>query len=78
MTAIYLQPRRQAPEPLRRHAALDTLRDATAWTLGTLRLWRRRRRERDQLARLDERMLADIGLSRGDAEFLINKPFWRV
>jgi uncharacterized protein YjiS (DUF1127 family) len=29
------------------------------------------------LAELDERMLKDIGLTRVDAEFLINKPFWR-
>ena len=42
-----------------------------------LRTWRRRLRERDQLARLDERMLADIGITRADAEFLINKPFWK-
>ena len=43
----------------------------------TLRSWRRRTRDRAQLARLDERMLADIGITRADAEFLINKPFWK-
>jgi uncharacterized protein YjiS (DUF1127 family) len=42
-----------------------------------LRQWRRRARERSQLARLDERTLADIGLSRAQAEFIVNKPFWR-
>jgi len=26
---------------------------------------------------LDERMLKDIGITRSDAEFLMNKPFWR-
>jgi uncharacterized protein YjiS (DUF1127 family) len=26
--------------------------------------------------RLDERMLRDIGLTRFDAEYEINKPFW--
>jgi uncharacterized protein YjiS (DUF1127 family) len=63
----------------RSHSA-DALRRLARRTLATLRLWRRRRRERRQLARLavfDDRMLADIGLTRGDAEFLINKPFWR-
>jgi uncharacterized protein YjiS (DUF1127 family) len=43
-------------------------------------VWRQRRRERRQLlalVRLGNRMLGDIGLSRGEAEFLINKPFWR-
>jgi uncharacterized protein YjiS (DUF1127 family) len=44
---------------------------------ATFREWRRRARERGQLARLDDRMLQDIGLTRIDAEFLINKPFWR-
>jgi len=34
-------------------------------------------RDRNQLAELDDRMLQDIGLTRTDAEFLINKPFWR-
>jgi uncharacterized protein YjiS (DUF1127 family) len=45
--------------------------------LATLREWRRRARDRAQLAELDDRMLKDIGLTRTDAEFLINKPFWR-
>ena len=35
------------------------------------------RREREELAALDDRMLKDIGLTRADAEFLSNKPFWR-
>jgi uncharacterized protein YjiS (DUF1127 family) len=45
--------------------------------LWTLREWRRRARDRSQLAQLDDRMLRDIGLTRADAEFLSNKPFWR-
>jgi len=39
--------------------------------------WRRRRNGRLELARLDERMLRDIGLTRADAEYEMNKPFWR-
>ena len=77
MTAIHLQPCRDGPEALRRHAGLDALSDAAHWLRGTLRAWHRRVRERNQLARLDERMLTDLGLTRADAEFLINKPFWR-
>ena len=46
--------------------------------LATLREWRRRSHDRAELANLDTRMLRDIGLSRGDAEFLSNKPFWRA
>jgi uncharacterized protein YjiS (DUF1127 family) len=39
--------------------------------------WRRRARDRERLAKLDNRMLADIGVSRAEAEFLSNKPVWR-
>jgi uncharacterized protein YjiS (DUF1127 family) len=39
--------------------------------------WRRRSRDRASLARLNDRMLADIGLTRADAEYLVNKPFWK-
>lgn len=42
-----------------------------------LREWRRRARDRASLGALDDRMLAEIGISRADAEFLANKPFWR-
>lgn len=76
MTSIPLQPCDEAPGTTRREA-LEALGDAAHWVLATLRDWRRRVRERDQLAKLDDRMLGDIGLTRADAEFLINKPFWR-
>jgi uncharacterized protein YjiS (DUF1127 family) len=51
--------------------------DAAARVMSTFREWRRRARDRAQLAALDDRMLRDIGLTRADAEFLSNKPFWR-
>jgi uncharacterized protein YjiS (DUF1127 family) len=44
---------------------------------AALREWRRRKKGRLELARLDDRMLRDIGLTRLDAEYEINKPFWR-
>ena len=44
------------------HATL--LGEAARRILHTLRLWRERIRGRNDLARLDERMLADIGLTR--------------
>ena len=80
MTSItHLPPRASACSQAvaRRHTALDDLSDAAQSFLSILRTWRRRLRERDQLARLDDRMLSDIGLSRGEAEYLANKPFWR-
>jgi uncharacterized protein YjiS (DUF1127 family) len=42
-----------------------------------LGLWRRRMLERDQLARLGERDLHDLGLSRGTVYAELRKPFWR-
>jgi uncharacterized protein YjiS (DUF1127 family) len=39
--------------------------------------WRRRAHDRDELARLDSRSIRDLGLSPGDVQFEINKPFWR-
>jgi len=78
MTAIHLQSHFASS---RRHPgrrdAIDALGDAAHWALVTLREWRRRSRDRREIARLDDRMLLDIGLNRADAEFLINKPFWR-
>jgi uncharacterized protein YjiS (DUF1127 family) len=47
------------------------------WLRMRLREWRRRARDRAELAALDDRTLADIGISRAEAEFLANKPFWR-
>jgi uncharacterized protein YjiS (DUF1127 family) len=39
--------------------------------------WNERARQRRQLARLDDRLLGDLGLSRVDAEQEARKPFWR-
>jgi uncharacterized protein YjiS (DUF1127 family) len=40
--------------------------------------WRDRVRQRKMLARLDDRLLSDIGLSRSDVEREVQKPFWRA
>jgi uncharacterized protein YjiS (DUF1127 family) len=62
------------PQKVRRGVALSDLRDRV---IATLREWRRRSRDRNQLASFDDRMLRDIGLTRTDACHEINKPFWR-
>jgi uncharacterized protein YjiS (DUF1127 family) len=53
-------------------------RPATPGLVDTLRLWRRRARERAELARFGRRELQDIGLSPSDAWQEIRKPFWRA
>jgi len=45
--------------------------------LQRLKLWMSRSRQRKQLALLDARMLADIGITPGQVRDEVNKPFWR-
>jgi uncharacterized protein YjiS (DUF1127 family) len=61
----------------RRALARGAVRGAAGRLLEKLRLWRQRAQDRAALAALDDRMLADLGISRAEAEFLSNKPFWR-
>jgi uncharacterized protein YjiS (DUF1127 family) len=77
MTAINLQPSHAYRREYRHRPAIEALGDAAQWVLSVFGEWRRRMSEREELAKLDNRTLADIGLTRADAEFLINKPFWR-
>ena len=78
MTSMPFLERRSASVSARnRRTALDDLSDAAQWVLGTLRQWRRRSREREQISRMDERMLKDIGITRAEALRLGSKPFWR-
>jgi len=42
-----------------------------------LSTWYRRARERRHLGTLDEHMLKDIGVTRADVEFEVQKHFWR-
>ncbi len=44
----------------------------------TVHLWRRRYRARQELLQWSEHDLHDIGISRGDALFEAEKPFWRA
>lgn len=77
MTFTPYQPRAHAASVSRRQTALDALSEATDSVFATLREWHRRVRSRQELARLDHRMLQDIGLTETDREVLVNKPFWR-
>jgi uncharacterized protein YjiS (DUF1127 family) len=46
--------------------------------LSTLWIWLERSRQRRQLANLDNRLLADIGLDSAHRDVEIGKPFWRA
>ena len=60
---------------------LPTLAQAAAAYLhaGTAALasWLRHRRERHQLAGLDDQLLRDLGLTRGDVAREYDRPFWQ-
>ena len=47
-------------------------------TADLLLLWQERARQRRQLQNLNDRMLRDIGLTRGDVMAESSKPFWRL
>jgi uncharacterized protein YjiS (DUF1127 family) len=64
MTAIATTPRTGLSAPLARLAAVCLDRVVTA--AKQLAAWRQHRRDAAVLARADDRMLADIGLTRGD------------
>ncbi|MEK1939321.1 MAG: DUF1127 domain-containing protein, partial [Pseudomonas sp.] len=40
-------------------------------------VWRRNVRTRKQLARLDDRQLADAGICPSERDLELEKPFWR-
>jgi uncharacterized protein YjiS (DUF1127 family) len=73
MTAI-VTPRPPFSTPLARLAAVSLDRVVTA--VKTLASWRQRRRDAALLARADDRMLADIGLTRGDVYDALSGAPW--
>jgi uncharacterized protein YjiS (DUF1127 family) len=77
MTAIRFEVANRSFGEFRRPSARQVLGHAAAGLRAKFREWRRRAGDRSELARLDDRMLADIGISRAEAEFLSSKPFWR-
>ncbi|MCP9340254.1 DUF1127 domain-containing protein [Stutzerimonas xanthomarina] len=58
-----------------RHTAANGL--LPLYLMRQLRLWQRRLRTRQQLAALDERQLADVGISQSERVEELSKPFWR-
>ncbi len=65
---------RAARPVARRGAAQPSLLGRAVEVLAT---WRERHRQRAQLLQLDDHLLRDIGLNRGEAEAEWHKGFWR-
>ena len=75
---MYIRPEHKRP-PLGRRLlarAIIGVWLATVWMAFWLSLWRARIRQRRALARLDDRLLRDVGLSRDQARREAAKPFW--
>lgn len=53
------------------------VRAAVQSVASTLRLWRRRSRDRHDFPALNDRDLRDLRLSRWDLDRELAKPFWR-
>jgi uncharacterized protein YjiS (DUF1127 family) len=51
---------------------------ALHYAAGLFVTWRRRLRERRELATMDERTRHDLGLTAFDALYEARKPFWRA
>jgi uncharacterized protein YjiS (DUF1127 family) len=77
MTAILYEAARERCAGIGRRSARQRAAAAAGRLFAVLGRWHRRAHDRTLLAGLDDRMLADIGISRAEAEFLSNKPFWR-
>jgi uncharacterized protein YjiS (DUF1127 family) len=68
------------------HRADAARRESIGTTLGRLAVravdmlltWQERTAARRHLSGLDDRLLADMGLSRADASRETDKPFWRA
>ena len=64
--------------PLPARARQQSHEGLLARLAGMVRLWRRRIRERQALARFTDRVLADFGASRADVYRELATPFWRA
>ena len=59
------------------YSAVRSIEGAAAKVSSTLKIWASRVEDRRQLAQMNDRMLADIGLSRSDIAIEVNKFFWQ-
>ena len=62
--------------PFQHHADSQPLSLGHAWKVTTL--WYERAHQRQQLAKLGQEQLRDMGISYEDASIEAAKPFWQV
>lgn len=55
----------------------ESLLGVLMFASATLQVWYERSRQRRHLARLEDRLLRDIGIDRARAMEETSKPFWR-
>jgi uncharacterized protein YjiS (DUF1127 family) len=77
---MYLTTRPFTPRAIRFFAAHARPRRFRVWPalVATLVLWRERRRTRQHFGHLDDRALADVGLTRAQQRSECAKPFWQL
>ncbi len=63
--------------PFDEPSLLDRVFDLARRALDTLVTWQERSMQRRHLMELDDRLLADMGMTRADAVGEHSKPFWR-
>ncbi len=59
------------------YSLVRRIEEATNKASNTLKVWSARSSDRRQLAMMNDRMLADIGLSRADIAVETKKYFWQ-
>ncbi len=67
----------QAVEAIRSKSIIIALFTEVRRVLSVVSIWQERTAARHGLARLDDHVLLDIGLTRADVERERRKPFWR-
>ena len=65
-------------DPVRAGSIVAAGQAALSSLAGMTIIWLNRRQGRRDLSELDDRLLADVGISREDALREAGKPFWRT
>jgi uncharacterized protein YjiS (DUF1127 family) len=65
-------------EPVRTGSIVAAGQAMLSGLAGLIVVWLNRRQGRRDLSELDDRLLADVGISREDAVREAGKPFWRT